>query len=337
MNRIGISLSGLLLALFSWGQCPGSQADFEDGGVFSGDCDMSAWGDLTITGLNTVTWLSGNATIGGSLTVDAGSALVVNLDATIKVDVEVQSNGVSTVLGIVNSCGDFDVGAAGSLLGTGYITFAGTNDFSGTINTNFSNCSSNACGDISLPVELLDFTAEYLGGKVELAWTTATETNNAHFLVQRSSDGAVFKDISKIESQAIGGNSSNRLDYKFIDRSPLYSTSYYRLKQTDLDGTSETFALKFIDTDGGLNVRPEVFPNPAKDFATIRLNGLADELEIVLLSVEGKLLGSRHYTNANESVSFNFPSTKRKGAHILRIRSRLGQQVRETEQLLVIN
>ena len=52
-----------------------------------------------------------------------------------------------------------------------------------------------------LPVELLAFTARAQNGYVQLEWTTATEVNNDHFILERSSNGSAFETIGRVEGQ----------------------------------------------------------------------------------------------------------------------------------------
>lgn len=89
-----------------------------------------------------------------------------------------------------------------------------------------------------LPVELLYFQADSHAEDdlVELTWATATETNNDFFTIERSGN--------TIQSEIIGsvngaGNSSEIISYRFTDHEPLPGLNYYRLKQTDYDGSFE--------------------------------------------------------------------------------------------------
>lgn len=99
---------------------------------------------------------------------------------------------------------------------------------------------------IPLPIELTAFTGECNNGKIALQWETASEINNDFFDIERSINGEIFKSIGVKNG---GGNSNARLNYSFIDdHIPANSQIlYYRLKQTDFDGTytySDIFAVQ---------------------------------------------------------------------------------------------
>lgn len=67
-----------------------------------------------------------------------------------------------------------------------------------------------------------------------LEWQTYSETNNKEFVIQRSNDTKTWEEIKTIEGQ---GNSSIENNYSFDDRTFSGDVIYYRLKQTDFDGT----------------------------------------------------------------------------------------------------
>ena len=87
-----------------------------------------------------------------------------------------------------------------------------------------------------LPIELIRFAGNCADGQVEVTWTTASETNNDFFTVQRSIDGVTFEDVVINDG---AGNSSSIINYTAVDYNPYGGTSYYRLKQTDFDGASK--------------------------------------------------------------------------------------------------
>lgn len=84
-----------------------------------------------------------------------------------------------------------------------------------------------------LPVELTSFDGTCVDSRVELKWSTATETNNSHFEVEKSNDGATWSMIGVVNGS---GNSQETVQYSFVDGEPSGTTAYYRLKQVDNDG-----------------------------------------------------------------------------------------------------
>jgi hypothetical protein len=86
-----------------------------------------------------------------------------------------------------------------------------------------------------LPITLVRFTARPEGSMVRLDWTTASEFENALFTVERSRDGIHFEYLLDMPGALY---SEVPIDYTALDRMPYGGLSYYRLRQTDLDGTS---------------------------------------------------------------------------------------------------
>jgi hypothetical protein len=89
-----------------------------------------------------------------------------------------------------------------------------------------------------LPIELIDFKGECNNNNVLLKWSTASENNNDRFIIEKSSDGENFAEAGIIKG---AGNSSSTINYSFTDKEALRGTSYYKLKQTDHDGKTESF------------------------------------------------------------------------------------------------
>jgi hypothetical protein len=99
---------------------------------------------------------------------------------------------------------------------------------------------------IQLPVELIGFSASQNDDLVKLTWTTATETNNEKFEIERSKDIQEWEKIGSIDG---AGFSNIYLLYSFHDLYPIKGPSYYRLKQIDYDGGyeySDIIAVNFL-------------------------------------------------------------------------------------------
>lgn len=93
-----------------------------------------------------------------------------------------------------------------------------------------------------LPVELSLFSAAVNANEVELIWITATEVNNYGFEIERQHQelGNKQLDWQKVTFVEGHGNSNSPKYYSYTDNSIESSGKYfYRLKQTDIDGTFE--------------------------------------------------------------------------------------------------
>ncbi len=112
-----------------------------------------------------------------------------------------------------------------------------------------------------LPIGLKSFTGVCDKQGVLLNWTTATESNNNYFTVERSAQQNNWQDIETVEGT---GNSSLVHSYTFTDGMPIGSISYYRLKQTDFDGNSNYGSTIQVEKCGG-NVSENLmlYPNPS--------------------------------------------------------------------------
>ena len=109
-----------------------------------------------------------------------------------------------------------------------------------------------------LPIELSDFNLTYENPAVVATWETASELNNDYFTLERAGTDLAFDEIGRKPG---AGTSKIPHAYSMIDSNPYEGTSYYRLKQTDFDGTETYSEAKsmFIEESEKKLV---VFPNP---------------------------------------------------------------------------
>lgn len=150
--------------------------------------------------------------------------------------------------------------------------------------------------NVLLPVTMVSFTASPETNKVKLLWTTIYESNNSHFTVQRSADGINFSDIGIVQ----GINNANRLqDYIYYDEAPIKGTSYYRLKQTDLNNLFTLSEIERVKFDLPGNV--DVYPNPVhgKTFTIQFPNSLQAPVEIRVYDMKGVLQLQRNNIAVN--------------------------------------
>ncbi|WP_167855465.1 beta strand repeat-containing protein [Hymenobacter fodinae] len=123
---------------------------------------------------------------------------------------------------------------------------------------------SQAPGNNPLPVNLISFTALRQSQNVFVKWATATEKNNAYFEVQRSIDSKNFTTVGRVNGQ---GTTATGTTYNFTDRKPLATTTYYRLRQVDTDGT-ETYS-SVAAVAGTDKIEASFYPNPTNSQVTL--------------------------------------------------------------------
>lgn len=136
---------------------------------------------------------------------------------------------------------------------------------------------------VTLPIQLLNFTAENKDNRVILEWTTATEINNEYFNIERSKDGISWESIGVISGC---GTCSYNNSYTFSDQFPLEGVSYYRMKQTDYDGKFTYSELVVVDIKKKMNI--QVWSDKSK--GTIFISGLVSEATIEIYDTTGKLM-----------------------------------------------
>jgi len=182
----------------------------------------------------------------------------------------------------------------------------------------------------NVPVELTSFVANVVDGKVNLTWSTATETNNSGFAVERSVNGVEFTQVGFVKGN---GTTTERNSYSFVDNGLSAGKYTYRLKQVDFDGTYEY--TKSVEVSVGLPTEfslSQNYPNPFNPSTTINFalpktsnvkltiyNALGKEVATL---VNGTMEAGNHSTvwNASNNASGmyffkleagNFTSTKK--------------------------
>jgi hypothetical protein len=92
----------------------------------------------------------------------------------------------------------------------------------------------------ALPVELNSFTSSVTDNNVSLIWSTATETNNRGFVIERSNDNSDFQSVGFIEGK---GTTTITTGYSFKDKGLTPGSYFYRIKQIDFNGNFEYYEL----------------------------------------------------------------------------------------------
>jgi hypothetical protein len=172
-----------------------------------------------------------------------------------------------------------------------------------------------------LPVELLSFNIYPVekDNQVGVTWTTASESENDYFTVERSADGRIFQEVERV---AAANTSNDRHSYTITDESPFAGLLYYRLKQTDLDGNYKYLGVRSIELEREDEV--VVSPNPLKDSKlNILVNSSGDQpLEVHVMNLSGEELYWGRYTAdaiQNDHVTINLPSGIGAGMYVVQV------------------
>ncbi|MEM6697278.1 MAG: T9SS type A sorting domain-containing protein [Bacteroidota bacterium] len=170
-----------------------------------------------------------------------------------------------------------------------------------------------------LPVELISFKVNAKDEAVLLEWATASETNNDHFIVERSANGKQFLPLTKIKA---AGTTLETQHYNFLDESPEKAINYYRLKQVDTDGTFDYSEIRVVKMDHTVF---KVHPNPVEDFLYYELGEEQELQRLELYDQAGRLVKSirtfnrRIDLNGVESGIYSLIVITRTGRHELQI------------------
>ena len=139
-----------------------------------------------------------------------------------------------------------------------------------------------------LPVELVSLNAFVENRIVKLKWSTATELNNSGFYMEKSYDNQNWFSLGFIDGK---GTSSETNNYSFDDSVYMQSVQYYRLKQTDFDGSfqySKVIEVNSHSASFSFQLYQN-YPNPFNPVTTIRFEIPSDqEIDLTLFDMLGR-------------------------------------------------
>lgn len=237
--------------------------------TINGGISMSNNSNLTVN-------QTGAMDIKGNINANNGTTLTVNGDLNVDGDLNMGNTGSIDVgdKGSIDIIGDFNSGGA-TIDGTGPITIGGT-----VSGTNSGDSQING----SLPIELMNFNVKYNDEFVDLTWATLSELNNDYFTIERSDNGISFSEIATLNG---AGNSNVLINYRYIDSYNIQKICYYRLVQTDFNGTSVKFKATAVHAeDESIFNQIEIYPNPVSNNETlvIKAQGLLEN-ELISVSI----------------------------------------------------
>jgi len=153
-----------------------------------------------------------------------------------------------------------------------------------------------------LPVELIAFTAKLQYPNTLLYWQTASETNNHFFAIERSANARDFETIGMVYGN---GTTSITSSYSFTDTQPLVPVSYYRLRQTDFDGSTSYSSIVMItenlSNSNKLKIEQLSF-NQDQSLTMTASGSLSPTVEVRVINMLGRSTFSRTF-DASQPIS----------------------------------
>jgi hypothetical protein len=156
---------------------------------------------------------------------------------------------------------------------TGNSSITGSNNI-GTVESNsgISNFGTFTLGSVSslnpLPISLLNFTTLKQGKNVLVKWSTSNEINNDYFTVEKSYDAKFWSNIGVIKGSE---NSNGILNYELFDYNTKIGIQYYRLKQTDLNGSINYSKISVINFNDEISSQINLYPQPVAGVLNVNI------------------------------------------------------------------
>lgn len=171
----------------------------------------------------------------------------------------------------------------------------------GTVGTSYGTIDAIKVGltwpSTILPVAWLDFYAQPINNNaVALNWSTASETNNAYFEIERCayfdhlSTDAIWETVGKIKGN---GNSNKVSKYQFTDnlQGSVKTNLFYRIKQVDIDGDIQYSKILTLDLSKKINENSVVYPNPFNNQIMIQTH---ESLNVKVFDIRGNIIIKQH-------------------------------------------
>ncbi|MFH0894697.1 MAG: T9SS type A sorting domain-containing protein [Bacteroidota bacterium] len=155
-----------------------------------------------------------------------------------------------------------------------------------------------------LPISLFDFQASKNNEQVDVKWTTLTETNSDYFTIEKTKDGNNFETVGIVKAT---GNSNSLLNYSLTDFNPYSGMSYYRLRETDFDGTEFTSNLVTVNFESSSSIIANVYPNPTntEGFKLELEKANGKNITVTITEMTGKIIYNKQIITDSEFYSFN--------------------------------
>ena len=209
------------------------------------------------------------------------------------------------------------------------LVISGNTDINFVVDNNAASIASDRFKiiftKIILPVKLISITALRKTDKtISVSWKVENEINVTNYTVERSADGITF---NRLSVKAPLYNNGAKSDYNYLDVSPLFTDSYYRIKALSHDGKIQYSATVKVEA---LNLPPSisVYPNPVinKEMNLVFVNKAMGTYDIKITNKLGQVVynGEVVVSTVIANKKISLADLKTAGIYQLTIRAKDG-------------
>jgi hypothetical protein len=168
-----------------------------------------------------------------------------------------------------------------------------------------------------LPVGIFNFRVENQNNKsASISWSVSNAQPTDQFSIERGTDGIHFTSVS-IPTKMV--DQSGTHTYNGIDDNPLYGVSYYRIKQSSIDGLIKFSSVAKVSFN---TYSFSIYPNPAHSQIFVKY---ADDLGVQKISIRiidglGKsVLQQEAIAKPLNTIIIDLPKGVAKGTYFVQI------------------
>lgn len=289
--------------------------------TFNNNCVLNVYGNLTV---------NNDFTVNNNFDLNVTGTLIINgnFEANNNAIVSITSTGTTSISGNATFNNGADISLNGNLTVDGALAAVGNSEITGNGTLSAGSLSGFDVGagiTVILPIELLSFNCIYSNNQTLLEWTTASETNNDFFTIERSTDGINFIAVSNVNG---AGNSNHIINYEYMDKEIATATIdkivYYRLKQTDFDSKTSYSNTKAVHIKQQ-SIQAQLFPNPATPSALyLSINTIPEsDLTLTLFDAAGRKINQMliNKDNISSTIDISPLIDNAKGYYFIQISS----------------
>lgn len=172
---------------------------------------------------------------------------------------------------------------------------------------------------LPLPIDLLEFGAVRQGNDAMVTWKTGEEELGIKYQLQHNIDGQSW---STVNTQDALNNGQSGNMYSFLHNNLSKGIHFYRLKISDLDGTSSFSPTRSLRMDAEQAYNVLFYPNPATDKFTITTTDASVMNEVSIFNNQGTLIQQFNQVKSGTVVYLNNYAP---GFYIIKIKDKNGE------------